>query len=128
MQERSSLQQRIDLLRSLGCSMDEIQENVEILKLSEQVILRRATMLKVLNLASATHICDLLQISNPPPPPHPEMSVNCQCKTIGCISRIASLTGVAKTCVCLRYSERQKGDDFFSFSPHGTNYLSLIHI
>ena len=54
MQERSSLQQRIDLLRSLGCSMDEIQENVEILKLSEQVVLRRATMLKVLNLASAT--------------------------------------------------------------------------
>ena len=54
MQERSSLQQRIDLLQSLGCSMDEIQENVEILKLSEQVVLRRATMLKVLNLASAT--------------------------------------------------------------------------
>ena len=63
MQERSSLQQRIDLLRSLGCSMDEIQENVEILKLSEQVILRRATMLKVLNLASATML-KVLSICN----------------------------------------------------------------
>lgn len=45
-QERSSLQQRIDLLVSLGCNIDQIQDRLEILKYPETEILKRAAMLK----------------------------------------------------------------------------------
>ncbi|KAL8559229.1 hypothetical protein ACOMHN_040353 [Nucella lapillus] len=46
LQARSSLQRRMDLLLSLGCTMDQIQNKVKVLDLSEQVILERANMLK----------------------------------------------------------------------------------
>lgn len=100
-QERSSLQRRIDLLLSLGCTMDQIQDNVEALKLSEQVILRRATMLKVLR------TCDLFLCSKLLPVPFPKvtfLSLNCQCKKTGCILRENFFdTNVANTCTPARY-------------------------
>ncbi|KAK7469817.1 hypothetical protein BaRGS_00036146, partial [Batillaria attramentaria] len=44
---RTGLQQRIETLLSVGCTMEQIHERVIVLKLSEQTILRRALVLKV---------------------------------------------------------------------------------
>ncbi|KAK7489366.1 hypothetical protein BaRGS_00019474, partial [Batillaria attramentaria] len=43
---RTGLQQRIETLLSVGCTMEQIHERVIVLKLSEQTILRRALVLK----------------------------------------------------------------------------------
>ncbi|KAK7091002.1 hypothetical protein V1264_010725 [Littorina saxatilis] len=53
-QGRSTLQSRMDLLLSLGCTMEQIQRRVQVLNLSEQIILKRATLLKDLNRSPIT--------------------------------------------------------------------------
>ncbi|XP_076453538.1 uncharacterized protein LOC143288790 [Babylonia areolata] len=54
LQVRSSLQRRLDLLLSLGCTMDQIQNKVKVLDLSEQAILKRVSMLKEIGRTSVT--------------------------------------------------------------------------